>query len=186
MCQLASSLSPANKNFRALSHITMDDLDYVFNDVLAIASKGQSAQFVFNEVGHEATHRSASGGYSLKKDGATGIFSQGTLNGGDLSIADSMIDQLRVETSFSIERRITTCSIASLFRPAVVISARMWVCSFVSFWSPWMECNMTGSGVMVESSKARMWAAAETLQSSFNSSVAPSIMWRCYEGRVLY
>jgi hypothetical protein len=56
------------------SHITMDDLDHVFNDVLAIAGKGQSAQFVFNEVGHEATHRSASGRYPLKKDGANGIF----------------------------------------------------------------------------------------------------------------
>jgi len=65
-----------------------------------------------------------------------------------------MIDQLRVETSSSIERRITTCSIASLFRPAVVISARICACSFVSSGSPWMECNMTGSGVIVESSKA--------------------------------
>ena len=29
---------------------------------------------VFNEVAHEATHRSASGRYPLKKDGANGIF----------------------------------------------------------------------------------------------------------------
>ena len=34
------------------------------------------------------------------------------------SIVDSAIDQLRVETSSSRERRITTCSMASLFRPA--------------------------------------------------------------------
>jgi hypothetical protein len=46
----------------------------------------------------------------------------------------------------------------------------------VSFCSPWMECNTTGSGVMVESSKARMWAAAETLQSSFNSYVVLRFM----------
>jgi hypothetical protein len=41
------------------------------------------------------------------------------------SIADSTMDQLRFETSSSIESRITTCSRASLFRPAVLISARM-------------------------------------------------------------
>jgi hypothetical protein len=66
-----------------LSHITMNDLDHIFNDLLAVASQGQSAQFVFNEVGHQATHRSASGRYSLKKDCAIEIFSQGTLNSGD-------------------------------------------------------------------------------------------------------
>ena len=43
----------------------------------------------------------------------------------DYSICCSTMDQLRVETSSSIERRMTTCSIASLLRPAVVISARM-------------------------------------------------------------
>ena len=37
-------------------------------------------------VGHEAAHRSASGRDPLKKDGAIGIFGQGTLNGGDLSL----------------------------------------------------------------------------------------------------
>jgi hypothetical protein len=32
------------------------------------------AQLVFNEVAHEAAHRSASGRYPLKKDGAIGVF----------------------------------------------------------------------------------------------------------------
>jgi hypothetical protein len=38
------------------------------------------------------------------------------------SIVDSMIDQLRVETSSSNKRRITTCSTASLFRPEFIQS----------------------------------------------------------------
>jgi hypothetical protein len=83
------------------------------------------------------------------------------------SIVDSMIDRLRVETSSSNKRRITTCSTGSLFWPAVVNSARIWVCSFASFCSPWMECDVTEVGVMVESSKARMWAAAETFAVKF-------------------
>jgi hypothetical protein len=41
------------------------------------------------------------------------------------SIAVSTTDQLKVEMLSSIKRRITTCSMASLFRPTVVISARM-------------------------------------------------------------
>jgi hypothetical protein len=52
------------------------------------------------------------------------------------SIADSMTDQLRFETASSIESRITTCSSASLFRPAVMTSARIFVSSVSSFWSP--------------------------------------------------
>ena len=37
---------------------------------------------LFNEVGHEATYRSAGGRHSLKKDGRTGILDHGTLDGG--------------------------------------------------------------------------------------------------------
>jgi hypothetical protein len=37
------------------------------------------------------------------------------------SSADSTIDQLWVEMSSSIDSRMTTCSIASLFRPTVII-----------------------------------------------------------------
>src|ERR1700679_2873070 len=39
------------------------------------------------------------------------------------SMAASTIDQLMFETSSSIERRITTCSMASLFLPTVLIPA---------------------------------------------------------------
>jgi hypothetical protein len=43
-------------------------------------------QPLFNEVGHEATHRSAGGRYSLKQAGAIGIGDKRTLNGGYLSV----------------------------------------------------------------------------------------------------
>jgi hypothetical protein len=85
------------------------------------------------------------------------------------SMAVSTTDQLKVEMLSSIERRITTCSMASLFRPTVVISARMLDSSLTSAGSPRMDCKVTGRLALVDSSKARICGAAETLQASLTS-----------------
>ncbi len=55
------------------------------------------------------------------------------------SIVDCTIDQLRLSMESSIDSRMTICSIALLFRPTVVISARtdVWFkLSFSPLWIP--------------------------------------------------
>ena len=67
----------------------MDNIDHLFDrfvSVIALGVELERAQPLFDEAGHQTTHRSAGSGDPLQKDGAIWISDQGTLNRGQLPL----------------------------------------------------------------------------------------------------